>query len=157
MSIRDISPFSLSHHPAPRYGQPPLLNQLLTRGFPALGGAPGTVTPMKLIALLSTITALGLAAPAMASAAEFEGTVKSVNRDNRTFRLHDSERGTVRVKVKRSTRFERIAGFRALRAGMRNIEVTVHRSNGRWVASEVERSGGGGDHGGDDRDDRDDD
>ena len=35
----------------------------------------------------------------------------SVNRDNRTFRLHDSERGTIRIKVTRSTRFERIAGF----------------------------------------------
>jgi hypothetical protein len=107
---------------------------------------------MKLIALLSTVTALGLAAPAMASAAEFEGTVRSVNRDAKTFRLHDSERGTVRVKVNSRTRFERIAGFRALRAGMRRVEVVVHRSNGRWVASEVERSGGGGEHGGDDDD-----
>ena len=49
---------------------------------------------------------------------QFEGTVKSVDRDNRTFRLHDSERGTVRIKVTRNTRFERIAGFSALRAGM---------------------------------------
>jgi hypothetical protein len=31
---------------------------------------------------------------------------------------------------------------------MRNIQSTVRRSDGRWVASEVERSGGGGDHGG---------
>jgi hypothetical protein len=104
---------------------------------------------MRLVALLTTVAAIALAAPAAASAAEFEGTVVSVNRDNRTFRLHDSERGTVRIKVTRRTRFERIAGFGSLRKGMTRIEATVHRSNGRWVASEVERSGGGR-HGDDD-------
>jgi hypothetical protein len=31
---------------------------------------------------------------------------------------------------------------------MTRIEATVRRSNGRWVATIVERSGGGGDHGG---------
>ena len=105
---------------------------------------------MKRIALIASVTALVLAAPAAAQAAEFEGTVVSVNRDNRTFRLHDSERGTVRIKVTSRTRFERIAGFSGLRKGMTRIEATVRRSNGRWVASEVERSGGGGRHGGDD-------
>ena len=105
---------------------------------------------MKLVALLTTVAAIALAAPAAASAAQFEGTVASVNRDNRTFRLHDSERGTVRIKVTNRTRFERIAGFGALRTGMTRIEATVRRSSGRWVASEVERSGGGGRHGGDD-------
>jgi hypothetical protein len=90
------------------------------------------------------------AAPAAAAAAEFEGTVRSVNRDNRTFRLHDSELGTKRIKVTRTTRFERIGGFAALRAGMRNIEVVARRRDGRWIAVEVERSGGGGEHGGDD-------
>ena len=74
----------------------------------------------------------------------------SVNRDNRTFRLHDSERGTIRIKVTSRTRFERIAGFSGLRKGMTRIEATVRRSNGRWVALEVERSGGGGRHGDDD-------
>ena len=110
---------------------------------------------MKRTALLATLTAIALAAPAAASAAasaatEYEGTVVSVNRDNRTFRLNDSERGTIRVRVTRDTRYERIAGFRALRRGMTSIEATVRRSNGRWVALEVERSGGGGRHGGDD-------
>ena len=105
---------------------------------------------MKLLALLTTVAAVALAAPAAASAAEFEGTVVFVNRDTNTFRLHDSERGTVRIKVKRTTRFERLSGFGALRAGMTRIEATVRRSNGRWVASEVERSGGGGRHGDDD-------
>lgn len=105
---------------------------------------------MKLVALLTTVAAIALAAPAAASAAQFEGTVVSVNRDNRTFRLHDSERGTVRIKVTNRTRFERIAGFGSLRKGMTRIEAIVRRSNGRWVASSVERSGGGGRHGDDD-------
>jgi hypothetical protein len=49
-----------------------------------------------------------------------------------------------------ATRFERISGFSALRAGQRRIEVTVRRSGDRWVAVTVERSGGGGHHGDDD-------
>jgi hypothetical protein len=106
---------------------------------------------MKRIALLATLAVAVFAAPAAASAAtQYEGTVVSVNRDNRTFRLHDSERGTIRIKVTSSTRFERIAGFSGLRKGMTRIESTVRRSNGRWVALEVERSGGGGRHGDDD-------
>jgi len=106
---------------------------------------------MKRIALIASVTALVLAAPAAAQAAtHFEGTVVSVNRDNRTFRLHDSQRGTIRIKVTSRTRFERIAGFSGLRKGMTRIEAMVHRSNGRWIASQVERSGGGGRHGGDD-------
>jgi hypothetical protein len=87
---------------------------------------------------------------ASAATRQYEGTVVSVNRDARTFRLHDSERDTIRIKVTRSTRFERISGFSGLRKGLKRVEATVRRSNGRWVATEVERSGGGGDHGGDD-------
>jgi hypothetical protein len=89
---------------------------------------------------------------ASAATRQYEGTVVSVNRDARSFRLHDSERGTIRIKVTRSTRFERIRGFSGLRRGQKRIEATVRRSNGRWVAIEVERSGGGGRHGGDDDD-----
>ncbi len=92
------------------------------------------------------------AAPAAGSAAlrEFEGTVVSKNSDARTFRLRDSERGTIRVRVTRNTRFERVNGFAGLKVGATNIEATVRRSDGRWIAVEVERSGGGGEHGGDD-------
>jgi uncharacterized membrane protein YgcG len=113
---------------------------------------------------IAAVVAAGLAAAPAAQAApagaaslvrEFEGTVVSVNRDARTFRLRDSERGTVRVKVNRSTRWERIAGFAGLRAGMSNVETVVKRKNGRWVAREVEISGGGGEHGGGGRDDTD--
>jgi hypothetical protein len=113
---------------------------------------------MKTTFLLTIISAL-LLSTGVASAAtrEYEGRVVSVNRDAKTFRLHDSERGTVRIKVRSSTRFERINGFAGLRKGQRNIEATVKRVNGRWVALEVERSGGGGEHGGSDDDDSSDD
>jgi len=110
-----------------------------------------TIVPLALVTVAVAAPATAAAAPAGAAAArEFEGTVVSVNRDNRTFRLRDSERGTIRIKVNRNTRFERVSGLGGLSAGMKNIEATVRRSDGRWVALEVERSGGGGDHGGDD-------
>lgn len=97
---------------------------------------------------LIAVAALTIAAPAAsAQTREYEGTIVSVDRDARTFRIKDSERGTVTVRVTSRTRFERISGFSGLRAGQRNIETTVRRSNGRWVATEVERSGGGGSHG----------
>jgi hypothetical protein len=83
-----------------------------------------------------------------AAARQFEGTVVSVDRGARTFRLHDSERGTVTIRVTSRTRFERIGGFAGLRRGATRIEAHVVRSNGRWVATTVERSGGGGRHGG---------
>jgi len=88
-----------------------------------------------------------------ATVRQFEGTVKSVDRDARTFRLRDVQRGTVTVHVRRSTRFERVGGFAGLRAGLTRIEATVVRVDGRWVAREVERSGGGGRHGGGGEDD----
>ena len=92
------------------------------------------------------------AAPAAGSAAlrQFEGTVVSKNAGASTFRLRDSERGTVRIRVTANTRFERINGFAGLKVGAKNIESTVRRRDGRWIAVDVERSGGGGQHGGDD-------
>jgi hypothetical protein len=104
-----------------------------------------TRTLIPLAVVLAAVTA----SPAVAAARQFEGSVVSVNRDNRTFKLDDAERGTVRIKVNRSTDFERVA-FRTLHAGQRAIEVIAHRANGRWVADSVEKSGGGGNHGGDD-------
>ena len=107
--------------------------------------------PIRYIAVLATLlTAFSATAATAAPAREFEGTVVSVNRDAHTFRLNDVERGTVRIKVTRNTRFERIGGLAALKAGARNIEVTAKRNDRAWVAVEVERSGGGGDHGGGD-------
>jgi Domain of unknown function (DUF5666) len=103
--------------------------------------------------LVPTAGAASTAPPSAAQLRQFEGTVVSVNKDARTFRLRDTERGTPRIKVTRRTRFERLAGFSALRPGQRRIEAKVTRRNGVWVATEVERSGGGGEHGGG-RDDR---
>jgi hypothetical protein len=100
--------------------------------------------------LVAALTAFGATTAGAAAVREFEGTVVSVNRDAKTFRLKDVERGTVRIKVTRNTRFERIDGFAGLKAGAKRIEATVKRKNGAWVALEVERSGGGGEHGGDD-------
>ena len=101
--------------------------------------------------LVVLISALALTTGvASAATRQYEGTVASVNRDAKTFRLHDSERGTIRIKVTRSTRFERIGGFSGLRKGLKRVEATVKRSNGRWVATRIERSGGGGSHSDDD-------
>ena len=84
--------------------------------------------------------AAGAAAPAQAQTA-FDGTVVSKNTNNRSFRLRDAERGTVRIYVTRNTRFERVNGFAGLKVGARNIESIVRKRNGRWIALEVERSG----------------
>jgi hypothetical protein len=109
----------------------------------------GAVALAGLAVTVPAVPAGAADAPATSAAVrEFEGTIRSVNRDNRTFRIHDSERGTKRVKVTRNTRFERIDGFGGLRAGLTNVETRVKRSNGRWVALDVEISGGGGNHGG---------
>jgi hypothetical protein len=117
----------------------------------------GTIAVLAAALTASLVPTAGAATTAPASAAQlrqFEGTVVSVNRAARTFRLRDTERGTARIKVTGRTRFERLAGFSALRPGLRRIEANVTRRNGVWVASEVERSGGGGEHGGSGRDDR---
>jgi hypothetical protein len=104
------------------------------------------ITRLALIA----VAALALTAPAASAATRhYEGTVVSVDRAARSFRLSDSQRGTIRVRVTSATRFERVS-FSSLRAGSKRIEVTVRRSGGAWVAVSVERSRGGGRHGGDD-------
>jgi hypothetical protein len=114
-------------------------------------GPPGHIWGMKLIALISAVAlSLSVAVATASAATQYEGTVVSINKAKKTFRLKDSERGTIRIKVTRNTRFERIDGFGGLRVGMNRVESIVKRSNGRWVAVEVERSGGGGRHGGDD-------
>ena len=107
---------------------------------------------VALAAGATTVHAQASAAPAAASAAtqaiHYEGTITAVNRSARTFRIRDTERGVISVRVASRTRFERLAGFSALRVGMSNVETTVRRSGGRWIATHVERSGGGGQHGG---------
>src|SRR3954451_5184109 len=125
----------------------------LCLGLARRSRGPGQAQGMRFITTLTvaTVAALALLAPtASAATRSYEGTVVSVDRGAHTFKLRDSERGTVRVKVVSATRFERISGFSALRAGQRRIEVTVRRSGDRWVAVTVERSGGGGHHGNND-------
>jgi hypothetical protein len=105
---------------------------------------------IAIIAAAGTLAAAA-AAPAGAGAAvgtQYEGTVVSVDRTARTFRLHDSRRGTIRIRVTARTRYERVGGFAGLRSGLTRIEATVRRSGGTWVATLVGRSGGGGNHGG---------
>jgi hypothetical protein len=108
-------------------------------------GALGTATAAQ-----AATPAANVAPVSQTATRQFEGTVVSVNRSARTFRLRDSERGTVTIRVTRRTRFERVSGFSGLRRGQTRIEANVRRSNGAWVATAVERSGGGGRHGGED-------
>ena len=102
------------------------------------------IASLAVLAAVLTATAAagaaGAAAPAQAQTA-FDGTVVSKNTNNRSFRLRDAERGTVRIYVTRNTRFERVNGFAGLKVGARNIESVVRKRNGRWIALEVERSG----------------
>jgi Domain of unknown function (DUF5666) len=105
---------------------------------------------MASAAVVGTAAGAGAAATPQAAqtARQYEGTVVAVDRPARTFRLRDTERGTVTIHVRASTSFERINGLGGLRAGMRRVEANVRRSGGVWVAIRVERSGGGGEHGG---------
>ena len=83
---------------------------------------------MKLIALLTALVlSLSVAVTGASAATQYEGTVVQVNKDRRTFRLQDAQRGTIRIKVTRNTVFERISGFSALRVGMNRVEATVKR------------------------------
>ena len=102
------------------------------------------------IAAMAAVPAAASPASA-ATVRQFEGTVVSVNRDARTFRLRDEGR-TVTIRVTRATRYERVNGFAGIRVGRRDLEATARRSNGRWVATLVERSGrdDSGGRGGDD-------
>ncbi len=89
------------------------------------------------------VIAVLVAAPVPAADAaqvtrQFEGTVVSVNRDKRTFRLRDDGR-VVTIRVTRRTTFDGIRGLRGLRAGMRGVEADVRRSNGRWLARHIDR------------------
>src|SRR4051812_14099276 len=128
-----------------------ILDHLFALCWKVAGRRRPILGPMKTAAI--AITAAGaLAFPTAASALtrQFEGSVVSVNRDAKTFRIHDSERGTKRIKVVGSTDFEDLSGFSALKSGLKHVEVTAKRRDGRWIASVVERSGGSGHHGDDD-------
>ena len=84
-----------------------------------------------------------------------EGRVTAIDRSARTFTVRDAQRGTLKVKVTSSTKFERVR-FSTLRIGSR-VDVRAKRVAGVWNATKVERGGAiganhdaGDDHGGDD-------
>ena len=61
---------------------------------------------MKLIALITALALTMSIGVATASAAtQYEGTVVSVNKAKRTFRLSHAQRGTIRIRVTRNTTF----------------------------------------------------
>jgi Domain of unknown function (DUF5666) len=115
---------------------------LATGGIAAAGATASPTTAAK--------------APAAASAAatrHVEGRVTAIDRSARTFTVRDAERGTLKVKVTSSTKFERVT-FSALRTGTR-VDVRAKRVAGAWNATKVERGSAdstnhdaGDDHGG---------
>ena len=93
------------------------------------------------------------AAASAAATRHVEGRVTAINRSARTFTVRDAERGTLKVKVTSSTKFERVT-FSALRVGTR-VDVRAKRVAGAWNATKVERGSAsstthdaGDDHGG---------
>ena len=95
-------------------------------------------------------------APTTASTAatrHVEGRVTAIDRSARTFTVRDAQRGTLKVKVTSSTKFERVT-FSSLRTGTR-VDVRATRVASAWNATKVERAGAsatthdaGDDHGG---------
>jgi uncharacterized protein DUF5666 len=125
------------------------------------------VTAMRNTLTIATVTA-ALAGGAIAASAgasdpsavstatrHVEGRVTTIDRPARTFTVRDAERGTLKVRVTTSTRFERVT-FSALRTGHR-VDVRAKRVAGAWNATKVERGDDdsadhdtGDDHGDDD-------
>ena len=89
----------------------------------------------------------GAKAPSTASAAatrHVEGRVTAIDRSARTFTVRDAERGTLKVKVTSSTKFERVT-FSSLRTGT-SVDVRAKRVAGAWNATKVERGEAGDNH-----------
>jgi hypothetical protein len=97
-----------------------------------------------LIAGLAALAVAAVAAPA-AQARDFEGEIVARNGKAKTFSIREDEGGgTFKVKVNKQTLYQGIPGFRAVKVGRRDLEVTARRANGRWIATVVERRRGGG-------------
>jgi hypothetical protein len=118
----------------------------LATGGIAAAGAGATASP--------TTAAKAPAAASAAATRHVEGRVTAIDRSARTFTVRDAERGTLKVKVTSSTKFERVT-FSALRTGTR-VDVRAKRVAGAWNATKVERGevgdnhDAGDDHGDDD-------
>jgi hypothetical protein len=108
----------------------------LATGGLAAAGAGATASPTT-----------AAKAPTTASAAatrHVEGRVTAIDRAAGTFTVHDAQRGTLKVKVTSSTKFERVT-FSALRTGTR-VDVRAKRVAGAWSATKVERGDAGDNH-----------
>ena len=113
-------------------------------------------TTLTNAAATAAIAAGAIAATASAAATRHvEGRVSAIDRSARTFTVRDAERGTLKVKVTSTTKFERVT-FTALRTGTR-VDVRAKRVAGAWNATKVERGAAaadnhdaGDDHGADD-------
>jgi hypothetical protein len=111
-----------------------------------------TLSIIGAAAALGGIATSGAAASTSAStpavnARHAEGRIIAVNRPAHTFTVRDAQRGTLKVRVTSRTKFDRIAGFSALRTSER-VDVRATRSNGSWNATKVEPAGAGGQHNG---------
>jgi hypothetical protein len=85
-------------------------------------------------------TGAGATAPSPVSAAatrHAEGRVIAIDRSKRAFTVRDAERGTLKVRVTSTTKFERVS-FSGLRAGQR-VDVRATRVGSAWNATKVER------------------
>jgi hypothetical protein len=99
--------------------------------------------------VVAALALAALAATASAAIRHVDGTVLSKDASARTFRVSTESGAKVRFRVNSATEFERIAGFSALRRGMR-IEVDYVTTDSGPLARQVETQGGGGDDGGGD-------
>jgi hypothetical protein len=102
-----------------------------------------TLSTIGVVAALGAggIVATGASASSAATSAptrHVEGRVVAINRPAGTFTVRDAERGTLKVKITSSTRFERIAGFSALHMSER-VDVRASGGNGSWSATAVQR------------------
>ncbi len=109
-------------------------------------------------AVAAAVTAAALAAapgPAIAKSSDgltnFHGTVSSVSKSAKTFRIKRANGTSLTFRVTSATVFQRISGgFSGLAKG-RAIEVKAKKVDGRWSARKVEPNTPGDDNGGDDR------
>ena len=98
-----------------------------------------------IVALLAALAIAAVAAP-VAQARDFEGAIVAKNGKKRTFSIREDEGGgTYKIKVNKRTNYVGIGGFKAIRVGRTDLEVTASRASGRWIASVVERRGSGND------------
>ena len=106
----------------------------------------GTVMAVAVSLLVAALFSALAVSEAQAALRHFDGTVLSKNRDARTFRIETENGRTKKVRVNRSTEFERIdGGFSGLRRGLR-VEVDAKRTDRGLLARQVEkrRAGSGG-------------